>query len=60
MTPAEYDRLVTDVVNFLAYAAEPFKTKQERLGYFVLGFLVILWLLMILLKREYWKDIKKA
>lgn len=59
MTPAEFDKTITDVVNFLAYAADPFKVDQERLGKWVLGFLFILLILTYLLKREYWRDIKK-
>ena len=59
MTPAEFDRTITDVVNFLAYAAEPYKVSQQRLGGWVIGFLLILWFLLYLLKREYWKDVKK-
>lgn len=60
MKPEEFDQTVTDLVNFLAYAAEPFRAEQERLGYWVLGFLVILFVLMYLLKKEYWKDVKKV
>lgn len=59
MTPDQFDSTITDVVNFLAYAAEPFKASQHRLGGWVLGFLFILWVMIYLLKREYWKDIKK-
>jgi ubiquinol-cytochrome c reductase cytochrome c1 subunit len=55
----EFDDTVADVVNFLAYAAEPFHEEQHRLGYWVLGFLVILFVLMYLLKKEYWKDVKR-
>ncbi|OGT58564.1 MAG: hypothetical protein A3F14_01535 [Gammaproteobacteria bacterium RIFCSPHIGHO2_12_FULL_43_28] len=59
MTPEEFDASVTDLVNFLAYAAEPYHNDQTRLGWWVLGFLVIMFVLMYLLKQEYWKDIKK-
>jgi ubiquinol-cytochrome c reductase cytochrome c1 subunit len=59
MTPEQFEETVTDLVNFLAYAAEPFHSEQERLGYWVLGFLVVLFVLMYLLKKEYWKDVKK-
>jgi ubiquinol-cytochrome c reductase cytochrome c1 subunit len=60
MTPEEFDKAVADVVTFLAYAAEPYHAEQERLGYWVLGFLVILFVMMYLLKKEYWKDVKKT
>jgi ubiquinol-cytochrome c reductase cytochrome c1 subunit len=59
MTPAEFDQAMTDVVNFLQYAANPFQVEQERLGKWVLGFLFILIILTYLLKREYWKEVKK-
>lgn len=59
LTPAQFDQLVTDIVNFLAYSAEPFKAEQEKLGGWVLGFLVIFFILAYCLKREYWKDLKK-
>jgi ubiquinol-cytochrome c reductase cytochrome c1 subunit len=59
VTPEQFEEDVTDLVNFLAYAAEPFHAQQENIGYWVLGFLVILFVLMYLLKKEYWKDVKK-
>lgn len=59
MTPDEYDATIADVVNFLAYAAEPFYIEQRYIGWWVLSFLVILFVLMYLLKKEYWKDFKK-
>ncbi|HLB41464.1 MAG TPA: cytochrome c1 [Gammaproteobacteria bacterium] len=59
MTPEQFDATVTDLVNFLAYAAEPFYQEQHYLGWWVLGFLAILFLMMYYLKQEYWKDVKK-
>lgn len=59
MAPEEFDAITADVVNFLAYAAEPYKQKQEKIGWWVLGFLAILFCFMVALKREYWKDVKK-
>ncbi|MBX3708294.1 MAG: cytochrome c1 [Gammaproteobacteria bacterium] len=58
MTPEQFDTVTADLVNFLAYAAAPYRAEQERLGYWVLGFLVILFVLMYLLKKEYWKDVE--
>jgi ubiquinol-cytochrome c reductase cytochrome c1 subunit len=58
MTPSEFDAYTRDLVNFLAYAAEPYHMDQERIGYWVLGFIVVLFILLYILKREYWKDIK--
>lgn len=58
MTPAEFDQMTLDIVNFLTYAAEPFQVKQERLGWWVLGYLLILLVMVVLLKKAYWKDEK--
>lgn len=57
MTPAEYDRAVKDLVNFLVYVGEPSKLQAERIAPYVLGFLVILFVFVYLLNREYWKDV---
>lgn len=59
MSPEQFDALTADITNFLAYAAEPYYVQQHRIGWWVLGFLVILFVLTFLLKREYWKDIKR-
>lgn len=57
LTPKEYDQMVSDIVNFLAYVADPIKNYREHIGKFVLLFLLILSVFAYLLKREYWKDI---
>lgn len=59
MTPEQFDAAMTDLVNFLAYAAEPYHAEQQRIGFWVLGFLAVLFVLMYLLKKEYWKDVKR-
>lgn len=59
MTPQQFDGMITDVVNFLAYASEPYQTEQRFLGWWVVGFLLVFFGLMYLLKKEYWKDLKK-
>lgn len=59
MTPAQFDETMRDVVNFLAYSAEPYHAQQKRIGVWVLAFLFILFILMVLLKKEYWRDLKK-
>jgi ubiquinol-cytochrome c reductase cytochrome c1 subunit len=58
LTEAEYDEFVRDTVNFLDYIGEPVKAKRERLGVWVVLFLLVFWLFAWLLKREYWKDVK--
>lgn len=56
-SPAEYDRTVRDLVNFLAYMAEPIKQQRQRLGIKVLLFLAVFFVIAYLLKKEYWKDV---
>ncbi|HEX4857935.1 MAG TPA: cytochrome c1 [Usitatibacteraceae bacterium] len=58
MSAAEYDRFVGDLVNFMTYMAEPTRATRTQVGILVLGFLVILFFLALLLKNEYWKDVK--
>lgn len=57
MTPEQFDATIADVVNFLVYAADPYRKEQAHLGWWVIGFLIILFILMYLLKKEYWKDV---
>jgi ubiquinol-cytochrome c reductase cytochrome c1 subunit len=57
LSPAEYDRLVGDLVNFLAYMAEPSRQARIELGIYVLMFLGVLFVLAYFLKKEYWKDV---
>ncbi len=58
LSEAEYDEFVRDTVNFLDYVGEPVKAKRERMGVWVVLFLLVFWVLAWLLKREYWKDVK--
>jgi ubiquinol-cytochrome c reductase cytochrome c1 subunit len=53
----EYDTLVGDLTNFMAYMAEPAKQQRNHLGWFVLLFLGVLLVLTYKLKKAYWKDI---
>jgi len=54
----DFDQDVRDITNFLDYVGEPAKLVRIDLGYKVLGFLFILFILSYLLKKEYWKDVK--
>jgi len=55
---AEFDQDVRDITNFLDYVGEPAKLIRTSLGVWVLLFLGVLLVLTILLKKEYWKDVK--
>ena len=57
MTEAEYDAFVRDLTNFLEYVSEPNKLERKSLGYWVIGFLVVFFILSYFLKKEYWKDV---
>lgn len=59
MTPEQYDAATIDVTNFLAYASEPYYIEQHRIGWWVLGYLVIITIMLYFLKKQYWKDVKK-
>ena len=58
MTPDEYDVAMYDLVNFLAYTAEPIVAKRQRIGVYVLLFIVLFTIFAWLLNREYWKDVE--
>jgi len=57
MAPVEFDLAMRDLVNFLSYVGEPIQSKRRSLGIWVIGFLVIFFILAYLLKKEYWRDI---
>ena len=57
MTPQEYDGAMYDLVNFLAYVAEPMVTDRHRIGKYVLLFVALFTIFAWLLNREYWKDV---
>lgn len=53
----EYEQVVTDIVNFLAYLSEPAQLVRKKIGIIVLFFLVVLGALSYFLKKDYWKDV---
>lgn len=57
MTAHEYDDTVRDLVNFMDYASEPVKLERKALGLKVILFLLFLFAITYLLKKEYWKDV---
>ncbi len=57
LSTQEYDTLVGDLTNFLAFVAEPVKQQRNHLGWFVLLFLSVLIVLTYKLKKVYWKDV---
>ncbi|MDG3089076.1 cytochrome c1 [Vibrio hannami] len=57
LSASEYDNAVRDLVNFLEYSAEPMKLERQAMGWWVMGFLVIFTIVVVLLKKEYWRDV---
>lgn len=58
LTPIQYDQFVADLVNYLDYMGEPHKAKRIQTGIIVMFFLALLFPLAVLLKKEFWKDVK--
>lgn len=57
LSAAEYDRVVSDLTNFLTYVSEPAQLSRYTYGVFTLLFLLLLFGLAYALEKEYWKDI---
>lgn len=57
MTPEVYDQAIYDLVNFLEYSGEPMQLERQKVGIYVLLFLVFFFGVAYLLKREYWRDV---
>ena len=58
LTPVQYDQYVADLVNYLNWMGEPAQSERHMWGVFVLLFLAIFFILTLLLKTEYWKDVR--
>ena len=57
MTAEEFDTAMYDLVNFLAYSAEPMVTDRHRIGVRALLLIALFTVFAWLLNREYWKDV---
>ncbi len=58
LTQKEYEKEITDLVNFLTYVSEPAQLERYTIGLWVILFLVFFSFITYLLKIEYWRDIK--
>ena len=58
LSPAEYDKVVGDLVGFMVWLSEPDAGFRKRLGFGVLAFLVVLFGFAYAMKKQFWKDIK--
>ena len=57
-TPASVDQMAKDVVIFLQWAAEPEMEQRKLIGLRVLAFLSVLTVMLYLIKRRIWKNVK--
>jgi len=57
LSARDYDKLTTDLVNYLVFMSEPARETRIRIGYAVLILLGALFVPVYLLKKEYWKDV---
>ena len=57
MSRQQFDQFVTELVNFLVYVGEPIQLERQRLGKYVLFYLLMFGVIAYLLKKEYWKNI---
>jgi ubiquinol-cytochrome c reductase cytochrome c1 subunit len=57
LTPGAYREASRDLVNFLVYVGEPSKLQRDAMGFWVLLFLAILFVLSRMLYKEYWRDV---
>ena len=58
LKPVEYDQYAGDLVNFMTYMAEPAQASRKLWGILVLFFLAVFFVITLLLKNEYWKDVR--
>ena len=57
LSAAEYDAAVLDLVNYLVYTGEPTRLESEAIGRGVLVFILIFFVLVYLLKKDYWREV---
>jgi ubiquinol-cytochrome c reductase cytochrome c1 subunit len=58
LKPVDYDQYVADLVNYLVYMGEPAQTSRKLWGIVALFVLSIFFIVALLLKHEYWKDVR--
>ena len=57
LSAKDYDKQIADLVGFITWMGEPTAGLREKMGYGVLAFLGVLFVLAYALKKDYWKDI---
>jgi len=54
----ELQKKAHDIVSFLSWAADPHEQERHRLGYYVIGYLVLMTLLLYFVKNQVWLKLK--
>ena len=57
LNAAEYRTVARDLTNFLVYMGEPAKLVRYKVGFWVLVFLAVFYLLARAMYKEYWRDV---
>jgi ubiquinol-cytochrome c reductase cytochrome c1 subunit len=57
LSPQEYDQFTADLVNYLVFIAEPVQETRIHIGFIVMIFLGLAFIITRALKHEYWKDV---
>jgi len=55
---AEIQTKARDIVSFLAWAADPHEEERHKLGYYVIGYLLVLTTLLFFVKNQIWSRLK--
>ena len=58
MTENEYNKVISDLTNFLVYVSDPSSRERKQMGVYVLLFLLLFTSFAFLLYREYKKELK--
>ncbi len=59
LSQEEYREVTAQLTAFLSYAAEPIRADRERMGIWVVLFMIVFTGVFYLLYKEYWRDVKK-
>jgi cytochrome c1 len=54
---AELQRQARDIVSFLTWVSDPHEAERIRLGYYVIGYLIVLTTLLYFVKKQIWSKL---
>ena len=57
LSASEYDAAVLDLVNFMVYVGEPMQLERKATGKWVLVFILVFFVFVYLLKKDYWREV---